>query len=104
MAKTITLTALTWLTVAVLALPAEAAAPITKREAVKTARWSASEYLAMAGIPFHVEPRDWQVRCRRRGRWICRVEQGPCSGRLRIERVTRGGGLRGIGRVGCVAD
>lgn len=84
--------------------PAAAAGPITERQAIKTARWSASERLAMAGVPFSVKPRQWRVDCRRRGGWVCGVRQGPCHGRLRIQRVTRGGGLRGIGRVGCVAD
>lgn len=96
-----------WLTIAAsLAVgpSAVAAGPITKAQAAKTARYSASEYLEMSGIPFQVRPSDWRVSCRHRRRWVCRVWQGPCRGRLRIERVTLGGGLRGIGRVGCIAD
>jgi hypothetical protein len=91
----------------VLALAAgtsEARGPITKQQAARTVRQAASEFLTMTGLPFQVRPRDWRVRCRRAERWVCRVRQGPCSGRFRVIRATLGGQLRGVGRVTCVAD
>jgi hypothetical protein len=80
---------------------------ISLADAEATARNSASEMLEMQGGIFTVAPRDWRVSCRgaETGRpWRCMVEQGPCSGTLTIRRVTLGGGLRGIGDVGCIAD
>ncbi len=98
------LTALITIAVSLAAIPAGAAAAITKKQAARTAAWSASEYLEMSGLPFHVDPSEWRVSCRRRVGWVCRVRQGPCSGRLKIVRASLGGQLRGIGRVGCIAD
>jgi hypothetical protein len=88
-------------------VPARSSQPITRTEAVVTARRSASEYLSMAGIGFGVRPEDWRVSCSSREGgtvWDCRVEQGPCAGTLEVRRVTIGGQIRGVGEVACVGD
>jgi hypothetical protein len=80
---------------------------ISPAEAETAARESASEYLTMSGTGLGVEPDDWQASCspRQGGRvWICRVLQGPCSGKVEVSRVTIGGQIRGVGEVGCVGD